>query len=107
MSELRKQIYCRNGYRKVSAGCANLTPLKFGSNRIARRPTVADATGARRAIEWFLGNNHEEPSDGDLLDLHCFLRNLMAQIDAGEELNLAEWETMRRTYASDRSRALN
>ena len=68
---------------------------------------MADATGARRAIEWFLGNNHEEPSDVDLLDLHCFLRNLMAQIDAGEELNLAEWETLRHNESIERSRSVN
>lgn len=55
---------------------------------------VADTTGARRAIEWFLGNSPQEPSDTDLLDLHCFLRNLMAQIDAGDELSLAEWESI-------------
>jgi len=54
---------------------------------------LADATGARRAIEWFLGNSPQEPSDTDLLDLHCFLSDLMAQIDAGEELNLPEWES--------------
>ena len=53
---------------------------------------MADTTGARRAIEWFLGTSDQEPSDVDLLELHCFLRDLMDRIDAGAELNLPEWE---------------
>ena len=55
---------------------------------------MADTTGARRAIEWFLGSSHEEPSDTDLVDLHRFLRDLMDRIDAGTELNLPEWEEL-------------
>jgi hypothetical protein len=68
---------------------------------------VTDTSGARRAIEWFLGTNEEEPSDTDLLDLHCFLRDLMDRIDAGAELNLPEWEVLAAEPAPERRRALN
>jgi hypothetical protein len=68
---------------------------------------VADTTGARRAIQWFLGNNNEEPSDADLVDLHRFLRDLMDRIDAGAELNLPEWEVLAAGPEPERRRALN
>ena len=68
---------------------------------------VAETTGARRAIEWFLGTSQEEPSDTDLVDLHCFLRDLMDRIDAGTELNLPEWEICAAEPELERRRALN
>jgi hypothetical protein len=68
---------------------------------------VADTTGARRAIEWFLGSSSEEPSDSDLVDLHCFLRNLMDRIDAGSELNLPQWEVLATEPELERRRSLN
>jgi hypothetical protein len=68
---------------------------------------VADTTGARKAIEWFLGSSHEEPSDRDLVELHRFLRDLMDRIDAGTELNLPEWEVLSATPEAERRRALN
>jgi hypothetical protein len=68
---------------------------------------VADTTGARRAIEWFLGTSQEEPSDSDLVQLHHFLRDLMDRIDAGTELNLPEWEVLSGTPEPERRRALN
>ena len=55
---------------------------------------MANATGARRAMEWFLGQCAVEPSDADLLELHCFLRDLVDRIEAGTELNLPEWEVL-------------
>jgi hypothetical protein len=64
-------------------------------------------SGARRAIEWFLGNAENEPSDSDLVDLHCFLRRLVARIDAGEEMSLGEWEAIRRPSALRLARPLN
>ncbi len=74
---------------------------------MGRRLEVADTTGARRAIEWFLGTNHDAPSDSDLLDLHRFLRDLMDQIDCGAELNLPEWEVLAARPAPERRSALN
>ena len=68
---------------------------------------MADTTGARRAIEWFLGTNHEAPSDSDLLALHQFLRDLMDRIDCGSELNLPEWEVLGTQSLPERRRALN
>lgn len=68
---------------------------------------MTDTSGARRAIEWFLGTNEVEPSDTDLLNLHCFLRDLMDRIDAGAELNLPEWEVLAAEPAPERRRALN
>lgn len=68
---------------------------------------MTDTSGARRAIEWFLGTNEVEPSDTDLLNLHCFLRDLMDRIDAGAELNLPEWEVLGAEPAPERRRALN
>jgi hypothetical protein len=68
---------------------------------------VADTTGARKAIEWFLGSNQEEPSDADLVELHRFLRDLMDRIDAGTELNLPEWEVLSTMHEPERRRALN
>jgi hypothetical protein len=68
---------------------------------------VAKATGARRAIQWFLGTSAEEPSDADLLDLHWFLRDLMDRIDDGTELNLPEWEVLAAEAAQERCSALN
>jgi hypothetical protein len=85
------------------------------SSSVAARPhlkngeedhEVADTTGARRAIEWFLGASDAEPSDTDLVDLHCFLRHLMDQIDAGTEMNLPEWEVLA-APEPERRRALN
>ncbi len=63
---------------------------------------MAETTGARRAMEWFLGTSDQEPSDSDLIDLHCFLRHLMEQIDAGAEMNLPEWEITGDELASER-----
>lgn len=68
---------------------------------------MADTTGARRAIEWFLGTRQDEPSEADLLDLHFFLRDLMDRIDSGTELNLPEWEIHTAAPPPDRRRALN
>lgn len=74
-------------------------------NEEARK--LADTTGARRAIEWFLGTTHQEPSDADLVELHRFLRDLMDRIDAGAELNLPEWEVLAAGAEPERRRALN
>jgi hypothetical protein len=68
---------------------------------------VANATGARRAMEWFLGTSVVEPSDADLLELHCFLRDLVDRIDAGTELNLPEWEILAAEAPSECRTALN
>ena len=68
---------------------------------------MVDTTGARRAIEWFLGTNKEEPSDADLVELHRFLRDLMDRIDAGAEMNLPEWEVLAAEPEPERRRALN
>ena len=68
---------------------------------------VANATGARRAIQWFLGTSAEEPSDADLLDLHWFLRDLMDRIDDGSEMNLPEWEVLAAEVAQEPRSALN
>ena len=67
---------------------------------------MADMTGARKAIEWFLGRSQEEPSDTDLVELHRFLREL-DRIDTGTELNLPEWEVLSATPEPERRRALN
>ena len=68
---------------------------------------MAKATGARRAIQWFLGTGREEPSDADLLELHWFLRDLMNRIDEGTELNLPEWEVLAAEVAQEPRSALN
>ncbi|HXV25996.1 MAG TPA: hypothetical protein VED46_17290 [Alphaproteobacteria bacterium] len=68
---------------------------------------MADTTGARRAIEWFLGANDNEPSDSDLLDLHRFLGNLVERIDCGTELNLPEWELLAARPPAGHRRSLN
>ena len=68
---------------------------------------MADKNGARRAIEWFIGASNVEPSDGDLIDLHGFLRNLVDRIDAGAELDLPEWEILASKSESERLRHLN
>ena len=68
---------------------------------------MAKATGARRAIQWFLGTSAEEPSDADLLELHWFLRDLMNRIDDGTELNLPEWEVLAAEAASETCGAVN
>ena len=73
----------------------------------AEESKVADTTGARKAIEWFLGRSQEEPSDTDLVELHRFLRDLMDRIDTGTELNLPEWEVLSATPEPERRRALN
>jgi hypothetical protein len=68
---------------------------------------VADTNGARRAIEWFIGTSDIEPSDGDLTDLHSFLRDLVDRIDAGSELDLPEWEILASKSEAERIRHLN
>ena len=68
---------------------------------------MANTNGARRAIEWFIGSGDIEPSDADLMDLHCFLRNLVDRIDAGTELDLPEWEIHASKGESSRLRHLN
>ena len=68
---------------------------------------MTNPTGARRAMEWFLGTSVVEPSDADLLELHCFLHDLMERIDAGTELNLPEWEVRAAEAAMEPCTALN
>ena len=68
---------------------------------------MANATGARRAMEWFLGTRVTEPSDADLMELHCFLRDLVDRIDAGTELNLPEWEVLATEAVSEGADALH
>ena len=68
---------------------------------------MANTNGARRAIEWFIGAGDIEPSDADLMDLHCFLRNLVDRIDAGTELDLPEWEILASEGEAERLRHLN
>ena len=68
---------------------------------------MANTNGARRAIEWFIGASETEPSDGDLSDLHRFLRNLVDRIDAGSELDLPEWEILASKGEVERLRHLN
>jgi len=58
-------------------------------------------------MEWFVGTSVVEPSDADLLELHCFLRDLMERIDAGTELNLPEWEVRAAEAVMEPRTALN
>ena len=67
----------------MTASVLGFSVASYVSTADGEEGQVADETGARRAIEWFLGTNDEEPSDADLQDLHCFLRDLMDRIDAG------------------------